>query len=125
KASRSAGVLSWVDSGKAVGIECPSPEKWGECLLQGRRPPLFLLNDDPPGHGRPVNALLPVEMRQGVSAANALHPESLIPGDVGRDVVVGDDHLLGERLVVVVAVALEVCEQDYGPGTPAAALSAV
>src|SRR2546422_6125459 len=40
---------------------------------------------------------LPVEVYQGVSAANALHPESLIPRDVGRDVGVGDDHLRGER----------------------------
>src|SRR5881296_352506 len=57
-ASRSSGVLSWVDSGKAVGIAFPSPEKWGGRLLQGRRPPLPLLNDDPPGHGRPVNRTL-------------------------------------------------------------------
>src|SRR5207245_188048 len=39
KASRSSGVLSWLGSGKAVGIAFPSPENWGGCLLQGRRPP--------------------------------------------------------------------------------------
>src|SRR5437879_13629776 len=57
-ASRSSGVLSWLGSGKAVGIAFPSPEKWGGCLLQGRRPPPLLLDDDPPGHGRPVNHTL-------------------------------------------------------------------
>src|SRR2546425_4745729 len=57
-ASRSWGVLSWLGSGKAVGIAFPSPEKWGGCLLQGRRPPPLLLDDEPPGHGRPVNRTL-------------------------------------------------------------------
>src|SRR5205809_7141153 len=55
KASRSSGVLSWLGSGKAVGIASPAPERWGGCLLQGRRPPPLLLNDNPAGHGRPVD----------------------------------------------------------------------
>src|SRR5438034_9567311 len=57
-ASRSSGVLSWLGSGKAVGIASPASERWGGCLLQGRRPPPLLLNNDPPGHGRPVNRTL-------------------------------------------------------------------
>src|SRR5437762_8542291 len=74
---------------------------------------------------RIVTTSLPVEMHQGVSAANALHPESLIPRDVGRDVGVGDDHLRGERLVDAVAGAVEVGQQHDGPGTRGDALPCV
>src|SRR5207247_11117085 len=52
---------------------------------------------------RIVTTSLPVEMHQGVSAANALHPESLIPRDVGRDVGVGEAHVCGARPVVALA----------------------
>src|SRR6266705_5905599 len=73
--------------------------------------------DREPGPRSPSVWCLPVEVYEGVSAANALHPESLIPRDVGRDVGVGDDHLRGERLVDAVASAVEVGAQHYGPGT--------
>src|SRR6185295_661145 len=36
-ASRSSGVLSWVGSGKAVGIASPEPERCGGCLFRGSR----------------------------------------------------------------------------------------
>src|SRR5437899_1360835 len=39
-ASRSSGVLSWLGSGKAVGIAFPSPEKWGGYLLRADRRPV-------------------------------------------------------------------------------------
>src|SRR6266705_2664669 len=71
-ASRSSGVLSWLGSGKAVGIAFPSPEKWGGCLLQGRRPPPLLLDDDPPGHGRPVNRTL-VGVGSGIPERDRVH----------------------------------------------------
>src|SRR6266550_202130 len=59
KASRSAGVLSWVDSGNAVGIlvswhgkvrRRPPPRK--------EAPRAFSLHHDPTGHGRTVNRTL-------------------------------------------------------------------
>lgn len=41
-------------------------------------------------------------------AANALNPDVLDPLDVGCDVLGGDDHLRGERLVITVTGAVEV-----------------
>src|SRR6184192_2371833 len=85
-ASRSSGVLSWLGSGKAVGIAFPSPEKWGGYLLQGRRPPPLLLDDDPPGHGRPVNRTLVgvgsgIPKRDRVAVAGPAHHHT-VPEDL-------------------------------------------
>src|SRR6266511_6326106 len=49
------------------------------------------------------------EVRDRRGTADALNPDVLDPGDVGCNVVGGDDHLRGEGLVVTVARAVEVC----------------
>src|SRR6266700_6561360 len=51
------------------------------------------------------------EVRDRRGTADALNPDVLDPGDVGCDVVGGDDHLRGEGFVVTVTGAVEVCEE--------------
>src|SRR6266511_2091495 len=51
------------------------------------------------------------EVRDRRGTTDALNPDVLGPGDVGRKVVGGDDHLRGEGLVVTVTGAVEVCQQ--------------
>src|SRR5512132_1446786 len=53
------------------------------------------------------------EVRDRRGTADALNPDVLDPGDVGCDVVGGDDHLRGEGLVDTVTGAVEVCEQHH------------
>src|SRR2546430_6101784 len=58
KASRSSGVLSWLGSGKAVGIAFLVQKSGEGASSKEGGPPPLLLDDDPPGHGRPVNRTL-------------------------------------------------------------------
>src|SRR5438477_4283234 len=55
KASRSSGVLSWLGSGKAVGIAFLVRKSGEGASSKEGGPPPLLLDDDPPGHGRPVD----------------------------------------------------------------------
>src|SRR4029450_4311314 len=54
------------------------------------------------------------EVRDRRGTADALNPGVLRPGNVGCDVVGGDDHLGGEGLVDTVAGAVEVGEEHDG-----------
>src|SRR6266508_4121864 len=89
KASRSAGVLSWVDSGNAVGILVSWPGK-----VRRRPPPrkeaprAFSLHHDPPGHGRPVNRTLVrvgsgIPERHRIAVVGAGHYDA-VPEDLRR-----------------------------------------
>ncbi len=51
------------------------------------------------------------EVRDRRGTADALNPDVLDPGDVGCDVVGGDDHLRGEGLVDTVTGAVEIGEE--------------
>src|SRR5215203_3869808 len=53
------------------------------------------------------------EVRDRRGTADALNPDVLRPGDVGGDVVGGDDHLGGEGLIDTVAGAVEVGQEHH------------
>src|SRR5215216_7743551 len=58
-------------------------------------------------------ALSGAEVRDRRGTADPLNPDVLDSGDVGGDVVGGDDHLGGKGLIVTVTGAVEVGQQHH------------
>src|SRR5436853_6046042 len=96
KASRSSGVLSWLGSGKAVGIAFLVRKSGEGASSKEGGPPPLLLDDDPPGHGRPVDrAIVDVgpgsPERHRIAVVGAGHHHA-VPEDL-RDQAVRSDRV--------------------------------